>query len=255
MAKPIGSTYLGITSSGTVQNLRSVGNLLINANSIATLDDCNINSPANSDVLIYDSSSTKFINRSLLFNSDLADVEITDPQENQKMAYNTTLSKWINISPQFFFINIYGKFRDSYIQSLVNTIFINLLYNDPLVFDTYNITSTGHNGLNINTSNLIVGIRNNLSVYNYNYMNNLSILTIDNNSQWAYGLRNSTNGLITQISTTNTLNNPNRQLNTTSNTTIADQNGFYPFLTITGASNYTGNTIADFSFSFLIYEL
>jgi len=256
MAKAIGQTYLGITSTGTIQNLRSNGNLLINSSSLSTLDDVNISTPATNQALIYNSTTSKFENRGISFNSDLVDVSITSPQENQKLFYNSTLSTWINLSPQYYYINVYAKLKDSYMQSLTGTTYINLLSDNALIFDTFTITGTGNNGLNYNiTNNLITGIRNTLSFYNYNFMANISILTINNSATFSFGLRNSTSGLISQLSISNTLNNNNKQLNLTSNTVFGDLNGFYPFLTLTGGSSYTGNTINDLTFSFVVYEL
>ena len=156
MAEPIGNTFKGITQNGTVQNLRCVNNLLVNANSLSQLDDVNTTGVATGNALIYNSSTTKWEPRNLLFNGDLADVVITNPQDNDKLIYQSSNSRWINSQPYYFNYNYYGKFKDSYINNIEPETYINLLVNDPNVFDSFTLTGSSSNGLSLN-GNFITG--------------------------------------------------------------------------------------------------
>ena len=254
MAEPIGNTFKGITQNGTVQNLRCVNNLLVNANSLSQLDDVNTTGVATGNALIYNSSTTKWEPRNLLFNGDLADVVITNPQDNDKLIYDSSNSRWINSQPYYFNYNYYGKFKDSYINNIAPETYINLLVNDPNVFDSFTLTGSSSYGLSLN-GNFITGFRG-TAQYQVVINTNFSILTIDDGTSFESSLRDSLNNNIILTSITNSLNNPNRPLTFNSITSISAAN-IYPAFRINAFAphNYSGQPITDISVSITIYEL
>jgi hypothetical protein len=255
MSKLISPIFRGQTAAGNTQLLRVNGNLLTNANTIAELDDVSLSGLAFNQTLIYDSSISKFTNQSLFFGSSLDDVVITTPQEDQKLIFDNATTKWINTTPKFFNLNINGKFKDSYLQNLTSTNYINLLVNNPLIFDSYNITGTNSNGISIDINNFLTGFRTTCN-YMFIYSMNLSIITINNNTLFDFGFRTSTNSSFLIVSQLNRLDNKYQSLYASSVQAVGTSI-LYPYFNafLTGGTNYAGQTSQDFSLSITIYEI
>jgi hypothetical protein len=255
MSKLISPIFRGQTAAGNTQLLRVNGNLLTNANTIAELDDVSLSGLALNQTLIYNSSVSKFTNQSLFFGSSLDDVVITTPQEDQKLIFDSATTKWINTTPKFFNININGKFKDSYLQNSTSTNYINLLVNNPLIFDSYNITGTNNNGISIDVNNFLSGFRTTCN-YMFIYSMNLSIITVNNNSTLDFGFRTSINSNFLVASQFNRLDNKFQSLYVSSVQAVGSY-FLYPYfnLFLTGGTNYAGQVNQDFSLSITIYEI
>jgi hypothetical protein len=257
MASPIGQIAYGLTSLKNVQPLRSASSLLINSNSVATLEDCNIVAPVTNQVLMYNSTSSKFENQNLLFGSSLSDVLITTPIDSDKIVYNATIGKWINSQPYFYSVNISGKFKDSFVQSMVqNAVSINFLNNDPLMFDTYLQSNLTSNGLTLDTNFCIAGYRA-LCNYSFETTLNLSMLTIANSAAITLSMKTFAQ-LPIATSTFSAqsycaLNQNTLSLNVLGiNQTITP---LCPAFGITTTNLYTGNTTQDFNLNIIVYEV
>lgn len=255
MSEPIGNIVNGLTTNGVVQPLRSVGNLLINSTAISDLTDASISGPSSGQALVWNSSTGKWNNQSLLFASSLGDVVITAPQASDKILYDSATSKWTNQVPRYYNICVYGKFKDSYMSSLTSTTFINMLYNDPLVFDSYNISNTEISGLTIDSiTHSVTGFKPS-AIYNSSYTMNLSINTI-NATNWSFGTRTTLNVSLNANTNINILDNKTKTLDSCFTANIASTNLIYPYITLgSGTNNYSGQATQDFSFTYNIYEI
>ena len=84
------------------------------ASEITELDDVNINSStlANGDALVYDSASSKWVNGEVTPGasdlSDLGDVAISSPSNDQVLKYNSTSGKWENSAEENAWTDIAG---------------------------------------------------------------------------------------------------------------------------------------------------
>jgi len=254
MSEPIGNVVNGITTTGKVQALRSVGNLLVNANNISDLDDATITTPATGQTLIWNGS--KWVNQSLYFASSLSDLVITAPQVKDRIMYDVGTAKWTNQSPYYYSFNCYGKFKDSYIQSLTGTTsFLNLLVNDTAIFDSYTLSNSESNGFTLNnTTGAIEGFRAS-AVCTASYNMSLSINTVNNLTSFFYGVRNLAGSTTVSSNTSaNTLDIKFKALDSNFTTTLTSMT-IFPYVSLSATNNYTGQATQDFSFSFSIYEI
>lgn len=73
------------------------------ATALTQLTDVNISNPANNQALLYNSDSAKWVNGSLPTGvdelSELNDVQITNVQNQQLLQYQLGIDKWINVDP------------------------------------------------------------------------------------------------------------------------------------------------------------
>ena len=236
MAENIGNVINGISSNGTVQQLKTNGNLLINSNKLSQLDDVTITTPISKQCIVYDSGTSKWANQDLLFASSLTDVTITSPLAEDRIIYNPTILKWVNQQPYYFCIQITGKFKDSYIQSMTgSTTFLNLLYNDSTKFDSYTVNNTSSNGVYMDASGNLNGFRNN-SLYSWDSTINMSILTCAANSYFYYGFARTPAVAVNTILNYNSLNNPAKTLAMPYINTF-NSPPYYPFINMSN-SNY-----------------
>lgn len=253
MAENIGTSFNGITTTGTIQQLKSNNGLLINSNKLSELDDVTIATPISKQSIVYDSGTSKWSNQDLLLASSLTDVTITSPLAEDRIVYNPTILKWVNQQPYYFSIQITGKLKDSYIQSMVgSTTLLNLLYNDSTKFDSYTVNNTSANGLYMDASGNLNGFRNN-SLYSWESSINMSILTCAANSYFYYGFARTPATVVNTILNYNSLNNPAKTLTMTYVNTF-NSPPYYPFINMSNSNVFTGNTNGDFSFSLAIYE-
>jgi hypothetical protein len=240
------------TTSGIVSPLFTVGNTLICANSVAGLEDCTITTPAVNQTIVYDSATSKWVNKLISFGSDLTDVSITNPQPGERIMWDLTLSKWINTTPRYYTINIWGKLKNSALD-ITGTNF-NLL--DSANYDVYNETISNSGFTNV--GNQITGFRNIQTPMMISLDVTLSINSVINLSNFIFGyqLNNGGGGFTYSM---NTLNNPSKSISYSGifSTNLVTITSLFPYLGLSSTTfpQYVGNPDGDISFSLSFFEI
>lgn len=104
--QPYAPMYLYVTTSGWNLNIYQLDIVEYTSATISVLDDLNdvdITSPVNGQVLTYDSNSGKWVNSNPSGGADdltdLGDVNISSPSNGQVLSYDSASQKWINTTP------------------------------------------------------------------------------------------------------------------------------------------------------------
>jgi hypothetical protein len=240
--------FLAKTTAGVISPLYSTGNTLICSSTVATLDDVAITDQQTNQTLMYDSATSKWVNRKITLATDTTDFTITAPANGDRLYYLGPA--WINVQPMFYSTNIYGKIKDSMMNGYTE---IQLF--DSANYDTFNESSNNFGITRTGAS--ISGFRSS-STWKVDLSITLSISSISASSQfyYAFGLTNGLDLLFSQMY--NTANNPskilclNGILNSISNTS-----GYSPTLQLlsSGSPIYAGNTSGDIAVSFSMVEI
>jgi hypothetical protein len=128
----------------TAVNAVNGNTMITNTNNLSDLFDIVVNNPLNNQVLVYNSGTTKWENKTLSFDG-LSDVLISGPQETDFIKWNPTNSRFINRPLQFFSANVSGKIN--------NALFPNTVYG----FNVLNLLNyTGTPTINIFENNITV---------------------------------------------------------------------------------------------------
>lgn len=242
--------FLAKTASGIISPLYLIGNTLMCSSTVANLEDVTITNQLANQTLMYDTAVSKWINRALAFSSDFSDVVITAPTNADKLIYVSP--NFINSSPQYYSINIYGKLNDALVNTYAR---INLF--DSANYDVYNesissnvITKTitapiGLNGFRASTT------------WKMDCSVTLSMTSISTTNS-AFGLYFRGPIDLSTFTSFNGLNNPAKTmtLNSILNS-IANSGGNYrPELQLfSSPAVYVGNINGDIMVSFSMYEV
>jgi hypothetical protein len=241
--------FLAKTTAGVISPLYSSGNTLICSSTVATLDDVAITDQQTNQTLMYDSDTSKWVNRKITISTDTTDFVITSPANGDRLYYQVSPPSWINVQPMFYSTNIYGKLKNSVVNA--NTKF-SLLNSDN--YDTFNEGNTSSFGIT-RTGSALSGFRES-STWKVDLSITLSIASINASSIFYYTFGTTLGGDLLFSQMYNTVNNPskilclNGILNSISNTAT-----YTASLQLLSGSGYAGNTLGDIAVSFSMVEI
>ena len=243
--------FLAKTTAGVISPLYSSGNTLICSSTVATLDDVTITNQQANETLMYDSTTSKWINRKITVATDTTDFTITAPTNGDRLYYLGPA--WINVQPMFYSTNIYGKLKDSVMNG-----YTKFQLFDSANYDTFNESSNNFGITRTGAS--LSGFRSS-STWKVDLSITLSISSISapgTSSQFYYAFGLTGGGDLLFSYMYNTTNNPskilclNGILNSISNTF-----GYSPTLQLlsSGTPIYAGNPSGDIAVSFSMVEI
>lgn len=244
--------FLAKSTNGVISSLYSTGNTLICSSTVANLEDVVITDQQGNETLMYDSATSKWVNRKISLSTDTTDFVITSPANGDKLYFNSSLNTWNNVQPMFYSTVIYGKLKDSSVNTLAT---LNLF--DSANYDTFNEGSTSSFGIT-RTGASISGFRT-ASTWKLDVAITLSMTSITDQSRFTYEFKNIVGPAVISSEAFNTTNNPSKVLclnSVQSSLNIATQ--YAPSLQLgspLGSPTYVGNAVGDISLSFSIVEI